>query len=220
MRSQARLPPGEGRSYTASMNRRAPALVLSCVLIALAAMLGACSSGGGAKTVTPTRQASPAATSSASATPSLGIRTLDLSKAPDVQGLIASTGGQYVQAGVIYADLTGDGIDEAVVPISSGGTLGDVAFVVLTPSDAGTKTLLRVTPTDGAGGLAVAVVDGHLVMTQPVYGPEDPNCCPSSLRKTAYGWDGAALGVQSVTTEANPSGGGKLTPGPPATAPQ
>ena len=200
------------------MNRRVPALVLSCISIALAGLLGACGGGGGAKTATPTRPSSPAATSSASVTPSLGIRTLDLSKVPDVRDLIASTGGVYVQTGVIYADLTGDGIDDAVVPISSGGTRGDVAFVVLAPSGAGTKTLLKVAPTDGSGGLAVAVVDGRLVMTRPVYAPEDPNCCPSSLRKTTYAWDGKAFAVQSVTTEASPSGGGKRTPSSAATA--
>jgi hypothetical protein len=199
------------------MNQRAPALVLSCVSIALAGLLGACGGGGGARTATPARQSSPAATARASATPSLGIRTLDLSKAPDVRDLVASTGGVYVQTSVIYADLTGDGIDDAVVPISSGGTLGDVAFVVLAPSGAGTKTLLKVAPTDGAGGLSVAVMVGRLVMTRPVYAPEDPNCCPSSLRRTTYAWDGAAFGVQSETTEANPSGDGKRTPGSAAT---
>jgi hypothetical protein len=200
------------------MNRRAPALVLSCVSIMLAGFLGACGGGGGAKTATTGQQSSPAATSGASATPSLGLRTLDLSKVPDVQDLIASTGGVYVQTGVIYADLTGDGIDDAVVPISSGGTLGDVAFLVLAPAGAGTKTLLKVAPKDGAGGLAVAVVDRRLVMTRPIYGPQDPNCCPSSLSKTTYAWDGAAFAVQSVTTEANPSGGGKRTPVSAATA--
>jgi hypothetical protein len=194
------------------MNRRARAITLTAISIAIGGLLSGCGGGSGAKSGTPTRQASPAATSSASATPSLGIRTLDLSKVPDVRDLVASTGGAYEQSGVIYADLTADGIDDAVVPISSGGTLGDVAFIVLASDGIGTKTLLKVAPTDGPGGLAVAVVGGQLVMTRPIYGPEDPNCCPSSLRKTTYAWDGSAFAVQSETTEANPAGGGKLTP--------
>ena len=182
-----------------------------------AALLSACGGGSGTKSTTATRPASPAATSSAVATPALGIRTLDLSRAPDVQALVASTGGAYVQSGVIYADLTGDAIDDAVVPISSGGTLGDVAFLVLALSGTGTKTLLKVAPTDGAGGVSVAVVAGKPVMTRPLYGPEDPNCCPSALRKTTYAWDGAAFKEESVTTEVNPAGGGKQTAVPAAT---
>ena len=51
-------------------------------------------------------------------------------------------------------------------------------------------------------------------MTQALYGPEDPNCCPSMLRKTTYVWNGTSLAVQTVKTEVNPAGGGKTTPVP------
>jgi hypothetical protein len=135
----------------------------------------------------------------------------------DVRSLAASIGGQFVQTNVIYADLTGDGVDEALVPISSGGTLGDVAFLVLTPAGDGTRTLLKEAPAGGSGGLAVSVLGGQVVMTQPVYGPDDPLCCPGALRKTTYAWDGAAFAVQSVKTEVNPAGGGKATPSVPPT---
>ena len=128
-----------------------------------------------------------------------------------MRDLVASTDGAYVQTGVIYADLTGDGVDEAVVPISSGGTLGDVAFIVLALSGAGTKTLLKDRPSGVGGGLSVAVVGGQLVMTLPVYGPNDPNCCPSALSKKTYVWNGSGFTTQSVTTDANPGGGGKRT---------
>jgi hypothetical protein len=192
----------------------APAVV---VLSVAAAAVAACGGGGGSKSATPARSPSgsvtASSTSSTTATPSLGIRTLDLSKVPDVRAMTAAMGGQYVQTGVIYADLTGDGVDEAVVPISSGGTLGDLAFLVLTPSGGGTKTLLKEVPLGGSGGLAVAVVDGQIVMTQPLYGPDDPACCPSALRKTTYVWNGTAFVAQSIKTEVNPAGGGKKTPG-------
>ena len=195
---------------------RPAALALAIVALSAMAAASAGCGGGGSKTATPTRSPSGSvtalATSGATATPSLGIRTLDLSNVADVRSVAASTGGQYVQTSVLYADLTRDGVDEAVVPISSGGTLGDVAFLVLTPAGDGTRTLLKETPAGGSGGLAVSVVDGRIVMTQPVYGPDDPQCCPGTLRKTTYAWDGATFAVESVKMEVNPAGGGKKTP--------
>ncbi len=187
---------------------------LASAALLLGAMMAGCSGGGGAKTPTrtPPAAATSAATPGGTATPSIGIRVTDLSKVADVQAVMASTGGQYLPNEATYADVTGDGIDEAVVPIDSGGTLGDIAFLVLTPSGSGPKTLLKVTPETGSGGLAVAVVGDQIVMTQPVYGPEDPNCCPGALRKTTYVWNGTSLAVESVTTETNPTGGGKVTP--------
>ena len=193
---------------------------IGSIVVALtffAAAIAGCGGGGGGATKTPSASRSPAATSSSVATattPSLGIRELDLSKVDDVTAIIASTGGQFVQTSVIYADLTGDGVDEAIVPISSGGTMGDVAFLVLAASGRGTKTLLKEVPLGASGGLSVAVLDGQLVMTQAIYGPEDPNCCPSALRRTTYVWNGTSLAVQSIKTEVSPSGGGKKTPAP------
>ena len=113
---------------------------IGSIVVALtffAAAIAGCGGGGGGATKTPSASRSPAATSSSVATattPSLGIRELDLSKVDDVTAIVASTGGQFVQTSVIYADLTGDGVDEAIVPISSGGTMGDVAFLVLAAS--------------------------------------------------------------------------------------
>lgn len=115
------------------------------------------------------------------------------------------------QAAVLYADVTGDGADEAIVPVSSGGTLGNIGFLVLTPAGAGTQTLLQVFPEDQRG-LAVALEAGKIVMTQPVPGPDDPNCCPSMLRRTTYAYNGSALAIESVQTEQNPAGGAKSTP--------
>lgn len=197
------------------MIRRPAALAPTIVVLSIAAAAFSACGGGGSTTATPapSRPAGTAAvTPGATATSSLGIRTLDLSKDADVQGVLAATGGQYLQAGVIYGDLTGDGVDDAVVPISSGGTMGDIAFLVLGASGGATKTLLKEIPLGGSGGLSVAVVDGQIVMTQPIYGPDDPNCCPSGLRKTTYVWNGASFAVQSVKTDVNPAGGGKTTP--------
>ena len=107
------------------------------------------------------------------------------------------TDGLYVQDNVLYADLTDDGEEEAVVPISSGGTLGDVGFVVLTESEGALEALLTATPQ--AGGVSVNIEDGRVVAVEAAPGPDDPECCPSQLRTTVYAWDGEELAVESST---------------------
>ena len=169
---------------------------------------------------TPTAAVSPAASAAASksvtppaatATPSSAIRSIDLKGAASVQKLLDDTGGQYIQGDVVYADLTGDGAEDAIVPISSGGTLGDLAFVVLALSGDEMRALLSEFPRSGHG-LSVTAVAGKLVKTEALPGPDDPECCPSELRKTTYAWNGTTLAVESVETVANPDAGTKGTP--------
>jgi hypothetical protein len=194
------------------MMQRPPITALALILLAAIAVAGCRSNSGGKKTPTaaagsPTVAVTSAATGTA--TVSDAIRSVDLKSTPGVAKLLDDTGGQYVQAAVIYADVTGDNAEDAVVPIASGGTMGDVAFVVVT--DDGSKVLLSEHPKD-SGGMAVAVTGGKVVETQPVPGPDDPECCPSMLRVTTYAWNGAALAVESVKTVVNPEGGAKGTP--------
>jgi hypothetical protein len=184
--------------------RALAAIVVSLVILSLAA----CDGDDGADE-TPTRgvptEATAEGTVLANVTPSGEIRERDLESDPDVQSLMEETGGEYAQENVIYADLTEDGVDDAVVPISSGGTLGNVGFVVLTPTDDGTATLLRELPSEG-GGISLNVVDGELIALEPVFGPDDPECCPSMLRQTTYAWNGAALALVDQQTIDNPGG--------------
>ncbi len=208
----------EGGSYTAVMTARRPAAI--ALLLVLSLLSAAACNGGGAggrtSTSAATARASAAASPTAVAPPAptvdARIRTLDLQQAPAVEKLIADTGGQFVKSEVLYADLTGDGVLDAIVPISSGGTAGDIAYVVLAPSGAGTKALMTRTGGATGGGVKVWVQDGKLVETRPVYGPQDPNCCPGQLRVTTYQWNGSQLAVASQETVPNPSGGAKGTP--------
>jgi hypothetical protein len=203
------------------MIRRPPTASIALALLAAVALVGCRSSSGGDKTpaaATPASSATPGGQATPAASASGAIRSIDLQSTEAVTTLINDTGGEYVQTSVIYADLTGDGADDAIVPISSGGTLGDIAFVVFTMSGDATEALISEYPKDGRG-LALAVVGDKLIETQPVPGPDDPECCPSMLRKTTYAWNGAALAVESVTTEVNPEGGAKGTPSGPPVSP-
>ncbi len=198
------------------MMQRPPLVALTLVLLPAFAVTACRSSSSTDSTptavVSPMPSANPSTTPLAiTATPSSAIRSIDLKGAASVQKLLDDTGGQYLQANVIYADLTGDGAEDAIVPISSGGTLGDLAFVVLALSGDETAPLLSEFPQNGRG-LAVAVVTGKLVMTEALPGPDDPECCPSELRKTTYAWNGTTLAVESVKTVPNPDAGTKGTP--------
>jgi hypothetical protein len=207
-----------GATLPVMTRRRPPLATLSLILLAALAFAACRSTSTDQATATPGADvsASPSAPSptapGASPTPSQAIRLINLKDSAPVQRLLRDSGGQVVTSEIIYADLTADGHEDAVVPISSGGTLGDIAFVVLESIGGGTRTLVSEYPRDGRG-LSVAVSGGKLVVTEAVPGPDDPECCPSQLRKTVYGWNGVTLAIQSVNTETNPDAGPKATPG-------
>jgi len=135
--------------------------------------------------------------------PAPDIDEVDFSQVPAVEDLVEDTGGSLLPDEVILADLTGDGVEEAVVPVSSGGTGGDIAYAILGYRDGDLEEILAVKPE--AGRVMVSVEDGILVETQPVYAPEDPLCCPSELRHTYYRWEGEELVVDHEETETVPS---------------
>jgi hypothetical protein len=198
--------------------RRAILAPLLCAIIP-AVLLAACGgdSGSSSKSPTPGAQATgihttTASTVIASGTVDARIRSIDLSQADAVKQLVTATGGQYIASSVIYADLTADGIEDAVVPIASGGTMGDVAYVVLTADGGGVKALPLEKGTTSSGGVAVTVEGGNIIDTRPVYGPSDPNCCPSKLKKTTYHWSGSKFEEASSETVDNPDAGVKGTP--------
>src|SRR3989304_5033614 len=107
-------PPSKGRSL------RLPGIGILAFLL----MAAAVSCGQGEK------EQGPAPTAAGTAA-SLDIRQVDLSQVEAVRKLIDRLGaGEVVPAEVLFADLTEDGREEAVVPIFSGGTGGHLAYAV------------------------------------------------------------------------------------------
>jgi hypothetical protein len=127
----------------------------------------------------------------------------EFAAAPDVAGFIARAGGEVQEDAIVFADLTGDGQEEAVVPVSSGGTAGDIAYFVYTMREGELTLLLSVVPESGRIQAEIDA-EGRLVDHEPVYGPGDPECCPSRVRTRVYEWDGARLRVASETEELAP----------------
>jgi len=187
-----------------------PGWAVGLLLLGVALVVAACGTGQEQEPEA-TATSSPAPTSSPSPSPKPTATTasnpdisgVDFSQVPAVEDLLQNSGGRLLPQEIIFADLTGDGVDEAVVPISSGGTGGDVAYAVFGYQGGELEKLLVVKPE--AGRVTVSVEGGVLVETQPVYAPEDPLCCPSQLQHTYYRWDGSGLIVDHQETEKVPS---------------
>jgi hypothetical protein len=97
---------------------------------------------------------------------------------------------------ILFKDLTGDGNPEDIVTVFSGGTAGDIAFYVLTGEGSG---LHFIKASNREYKIGVKVVGGRLQVTRPLYGPNDPNCCPAQLEITTYRYDGVRLVSVSKT---------------------
>jgi hypothetical protein len=182
-----------------------------------AAVTAACSGSGAKKTPTAASTATlapPQATATIDITQPQAIRSIDVTTAGEVRLLeVQSAGARADISLVIYGDLTGDGVEEAVVPLALGGRTSEVGFVALkldSSSPGRVKGIYSGLATGGA--ISLRIEGGKLIETQGVASADDPECCPSTLRVTTLGWNGSALVVESTNTIPNPSGGLKGTP--------
>lgn len=185
------------------MRKGALTLWVTLTLAVAALMLAACGNGdaGGDATATmpPVATQLPDATP-ATATPAPDIRQENLSTQPGLTEFIGAAGGQAATERIEYADLTGDGVAEAVVPVSSGGEGGDIGVFVYGYASGGLQELLRALPQQ-TQSIVATVEDGQLVTTEGVYQPGDPISFPSQLLHRYYTWDGSSLVVEREEME-------------------
>jgi hypothetical protein len=88
---------------------------------------------------------------------------------------------------VICFDFTRDGRTDVAATIASGGTAGDIGYVVFRRTSSGWVVAL----TGGGYKLGLARAGGDLVETQPVYRKNDPNCCPTGgFDHQRFHWNG------------------------------
>lgn len=173
------------------MTRVSASAPIFCLCALFSLLLLSCGSGGGNDGPTPAAESPAPADATA-------IRDVDLTQAAPVLNFMRQLGGgELDRQAVLYADLTKDGREEAIVPIHSGGTLGNLGYVVLTLRSGSPTAILTATrDRNSIGGVAMYLEDGKLRKSIGKYGPEDPRCCPSALIKTTYYWDGSNLQVE------------------------
>jgi hypothetical protein len=98
-----------------------------------------------------------------------------------------------------YADLDGDGSEEAVLDVESGGTGGSFGFMLYRE---GTPAPKRVLIYSGYK-LGTQIEDGHLIIYEPNYIGFEANCCPSSITRTVNSLNGDRL--VALMTEIQPN---------------
>lgn len=92
----------------------------------------------------------------------------------------------------ICFDFTGDGAKDIAFTVASGGTAGDIAWGILVASASKWK------PAIARGGYKLGVLRRarDLIVTQPIYKRNDPNCCPTGgFDHTSYRWNGTRFAV-------------------------
>ncbi|MDI6857016.1 MAG: hypothetical protein QME71_01705 [Dehalococcoidia bacterium] len=180
------------------------AAVSFVVAAALAAVLNvSCDDDNEDAEQTRTPTATVAAVTPTAPSPPEDIRDVDLTEQPDVRAMLRRVGGEVVPADVLYADLTDDGREEAVVPIFSGGTAGNLAFLVLSYQEEGLVSILSKVAE--AGSVRLSLRDGQLVESQPVYEEGDLPGFPSQIKDIYYKWDGEELVVEREETAPSPN---------------
>lgn len=180
-------------------NRRFAALL---PVVAAVALLGGCRSS------TPAPPPPPSVTSAPPAgIPAASVRDIDWASPAVVEEIRRHFGGGEVEPRrVAYADLTGDGREEALVVVESGGTAGDLGAAVY-HAEAGRVAVLTWIDRAGHIELRLANVGPNsalVVVQQGQYAPGDAECCPSRIREIVLRWDGVTFrvfGDQTLPTQ-------------------
>jgi hypothetical protein len=94
----------------------------------------------------------------------------------------AEVSGYAATADVQYGDLDGDGTEEAVIPVISGGTAGMTGFLLYREGEDRPRLVAAVP----GYKLFVEIQDGVLAVHRPGYVGFEPNCCPSATVVTWY----------------------------------
>lgn len=95
--------------------------------------------------------------------------------------------GGFVSSEVLFADLTGEGKDDAVVTVDSGGSAGIIALYVFS---AGSGKELKVVYRNQRLYRAMARINPGpaFVYSLPQWKAGDGLCCPSAYRETEVKW--------------------------------
>ncbi|MGH2586898.1 MAG: hypothetical protein ACRDJE_18445 [Dehalococcoidia bacterium] len=98
---------------------------------------------------------------------------------------------------IVYGDLDGDGAEEAVIRVESGGTAGTIGFLIFRE---GVDRPELVTAVDGYK-VYPQIENGRLVVRQPYYFGFEGNCCPTGAVQLYFVLDGKELRFVEVPGE-------------------
>ena len=101
---------------------------------------------------------------------------------------------------VAYGDISGDGRDEALISLFSGGTAGNLGLLVFT-GGAQKPVLVAALPGYKIGGVFET---GFLKVSQPLYAGFEANCCPSGFESTRYKMTDGKLVLVDTSNEGIP----------------
>jgi len=93
---------------------------------------------------------------------------------------------------VLCYDFTRDGSTDLAMSVASGGTAGDVGWLVLQRTASGWRLAI------GQNGYKVGLfrAGGDVVISQPIYKKQDPNCCPTGgFAHDRYRWNGTRFAL-------------------------
>ena len=95
--------------------------------------------------------------------------------------------GGFVDREVLFADLTGDDKEDAVVMVDSGGSAGEIALYIFS---SGSGTELQVVYRNQRLYRAAARINPGptVVYSVPQYKAGDELCCPASYQETTLKW--------------------------------
>jgi len=96
-----------------------------------------------------------------------------------------------------------DGTQVMAVPLVSGGSGGVFTQILFAQPDESGKPFYLGAITSG-GHLGVNVTYHGVVAISPIYGPNDPNCCPSKYERRTYDVSGHALKLIARSESAKP----------------
>jgi hypothetical protein len=99
-------------------------------------------------------------------------------------------------------DLTGDLHDDVLAFEDMGGTGGCGRWRVLAASAAGTEAVFQEHTCD----TQISIVGGTIEVREAIFEPEDPHCCPSSLRTSTLEWGGERFVETSSRVDGAASG--------------
>lgn len=98
-----------------------------------------------------------------------------------------------------YGDVDGDGTEEAVIPLFSGGTAGTIGLLLYREAPDRPRLVLA----RSGYKLGMKIEGGRLVLYEPSYVGFEPNCCPSASTVATYRLVGDRLEQQTFEVEPN-----------------